>query len=324
MSASPASASRMISSCGWPPQACAGPTSTSSTGCWSPSGCTFPFTPGHETAGFVETVGPQVRTLCSGDAVLVNPNDSCGRCRPCRLGLDTYCASARMPGFTADGGFAQYLLTGERGVVRLPAGVSPADVAPHADAGLAAYRAVKKAAGTLGAGDSVVVLGAGGLGHIAVQLLKHLTPADVIAVDLSEEALVLARELGADHTVHGGPAAVQSVREVSGGGVRAVIDFVGEGDLPGQVIAMLRRGGTYYLVGYGGQLDVPAATIVANELSIVGNLVGTHTELEELVRLAAAGKVSIRIRTYPLDDINDAVEDLRSGRLAGPAVILPD
>jgi len=293
-------------------------------GMLEPFGVRLPYIPGHETAGWVEAAGPEVRAVRPGDPVLVNPHDSCGWCRPCRLGLDTYCEAARMPGFTADGGFAQYLLTSERGVVRLPAGLSPVDMAPQADAGLAAYRAVKKAAGTLGAGDSVVVLGAGGLGHIAVQLLKHLTPADVIAVDLSEEALVLARELGADHTVHGGPAAVQSVREVSGGGVRAVIDFVGEGDLPGQVIAMLRRGGTYYLVGYGGQLDVPAATIVANELSIVGNLVGTHTELEELVRLAAAGKVSIRIRTYPLDDINDAVEDLRSGRLAGRAVILPD
>jgi NAD+-dependent secondary alcohol dehydrogenase Adh1 len=288
-----------------------------------PFGVRLPYIPGHETAGWVEQAGPEVRTARPGDAVLVNPSDSCGRCRPCRLGLDTYCESARMPGFTADGGFAEYMVTSERGVVRLPAGLAPADVAPHADAGLAAYRAVKKAAGALGAGDSVVVLGAGGLGHIAIQLLKHLTPADVIAVDLSEEALGLARELGADHTVQGGPAAVQSVREVSGGGVRAVIDFVGEGDVPGQAIGMLRRGGSYYLVGYGGQINIPSATIVANELSIIGNLVGTHTELEELVWLAV-GKVSVRTRRYPLDEINDAVEDLRSGRLAGRAVILPN
>jgi NAD+-dependent secondary alcohol dehydrogenase Adh1 len=198
-----------------------------------------------------------------------------------------------------------------------------ADVAPHADAGLAAYRAVKKAAGTLGAGDSVAVLGAGGLGHIAVQLLKHLTPADVIAVDISEEALDLARDLGADYTVQGGGAAVQSVRDISGGGTRAVIDFVADGDTPRQAIGMLRRGGAYFMVGYGGQLDIPTATIVANELTIVGNLVGTHTELEELVWLAAAGKVNLRTRRYPLDDINKAVEDLRSGRLVGRAVILP-
>jgi NAD+-dependent secondary alcohol dehydrogenase Adh1 len=168
-----------------------------------------------------------------------------------------------------------------------------------------------------------VVLGAGGLGHIAVQLLKHLTPADVIAVDLSEEALGLARDLGANHAVQGGPAAVDSVRDISGGGARAVIDFVGDGEAPRQAVAMLRRGGSYYLVGYGGRLDIPTTTIVANELTIVGNLVGTHAELEELVWLAVAGMVKIRTRQYPLDHINQAVEDLRGGRLAGRAVIQP-
>jgi NAD+-dependent secondary alcohol dehydrogenase Adh1 len=292
-------------------------------GMLEPFGVRLPYTPGHETAGWVEAVGPQVGAVRPGDPVLVNPSDGCGRCRPCRLGLDTYCESVRMPGFITDGGFAEFMRTSERGVVRLPAGVSPADVAPHADAGLAAYHTVKKAAGTLGAGDSAVVLGAGGLGHIAVQLLKHLTPADVIAVDLSEEALGLARDLGANHAVQGGPAAVDSVRDISGGGARAVIDFVGDGEAPRQAVAMLRRGGSYYLVGYGGRLDIPTTTIVANELTIVGNLVGTHAELEELVWLAVAGMVKIRTRQYPLDHINQAVEDLRGGRLAGRAVIQP-
>jgi NAD+-dependent secondary alcohol dehydrogenase Adh1 len=286
-------------------------------------GVRLSYTPGHETAGWVEQAGPEVRTVRPGDAVLVNPNASCGRCRPCRLGLDTYCESVRMPGFTADGGFAEYMVTSERGVVLLPAGVAPADMAPYADAGLAAYRAVKKAAGALGSGDSVTVLGAGGLGHIAIQLLKHLTPADVIAVDLAEEALKLAQELGVDHTVSGGQTAVDAVRDISNGGVRAVIDFVGDDDTPRQAIDMLRRGGSYYLVGYGGDLHVPTTTIVANELSIVGNLVGTHSELQELVWLAAAGKVQLRTRRYPLGDINKAVDDLRSGHLIGRAIVVP-
>lgn len=292
-------------------------------GMLEPFGVRLPYTPGHETAGWVEQAGPEVRTVRPGDAVLVNPNDSCGRCRPCRLGLDTYCESIRMPGFTADGGFAEYMVTSERGVVRLPAGVASADMAPYADAGLAAYRAVKKAAGALGAGDSVTVLGAGGLGHIAIQLLKHLTPADVIAVDVAEEALKLAQELGADYTVSGGQTAVDAVRDISNGGVRAVIDFVGDDDTPRQAIDMLRRGGSYYLVGYGGDLHVPTTTIVANELSIVGNLVGTHSELQELVWLAAAGKVELRTRRYPLGDINKAVDDLRSGHLTGRAIVVP-
>jgi NAD+-dependent secondary alcohol dehydrogenase Adh1 len=292
-------------------------------GMLEPFGVQLPYTPGHETAGWVEQVGSAVRTVCAGDSVLVCPHDSCGLCHPCRLGLDTHCESVRMPGLTTDGGFAQRMLTSERGVVRLPAGLSPADMAPHADAGLASYHAVKRAASMLGASDSVVVLGVGGLGHVAVQLLKLLTPADVIAIDVSEEALELAHQLGADHTLTGGRAAVESVRDISGGGVRAVIDFVGEGDAPRHAIGMLRRGGYYFLVGYGGDINLPASTIVANELSIVGNLVGTHSELEELVWLAAAGKVSLRTRRYPLDDINAAVEDLRGGRMIGRAVVMP-
>lgn len=292
-------------------------------GLLEPYGVRLPYAPGHETAGWIEEVGPAVTSVRPGDAVLVDPNDSCGLCRQCRLGMDTYCESLRMPGFTADGGFAESMVTSERGVVRLPDSLSPLDMAPHADAGLAAYRAVKKAARTLGAGDSVVVLGAGGLGHIAIQLLRHLTAADVIAVDVSEGALELAGELGATHAVVGGEAAVQAVREVSGGGVEAVIDFVGDGDAPRQAIEMLRRGGSYFMVGYGGDLDVPVSTIVANELTIVGNLVGTHTELEELVGLAAAGKVTLRTRRYALEDINEAVEDLRGGRIVGRAVLLP-
>jgi NAD+-dependent secondary alcohol dehydrogenase Adh1 len=293
-------------------------------GMLEPFGVRLPYIPGHEAAGWVEQAGPEVRAVRPGDAVLVSPCDSCGLCRPCRLGLDSYCESVRMPGFTADGGFAEYMVTSERGVVRLPAGVPPADMAPHADAGLAAYRAVKKAAGTLVAGDSVAVVGAGGLGHIAIQLLKHLTPADVIAVDVAEEALKLAQELGADHTVSGGQNAVDAVRDISGCGVRAVIDFVGDDDTPCQAIDMLRRGGSYYLVGYGGQINVPTTTIVANELSIVGNLVGTHAELQELVWLAAAAKVKLCARRYLLSDINKAVADLRSGRLIGRAVVIPD
>jgi len=106
--------------------------------------------------------------------------------------------------------------------------------------------------------------------------------------------------------------------------VRAVIDFVGEGDTPLQAIAMLRRGGSYYLVGYGGQINVPTSTIVANELSIVGNLVGTHAELQELVWLAATGKVKLHARRYLLSDIKKAVDDLRSGRVIGRAVVMPN
>jgi NAD+-dependent secondary alcohol dehydrogenase Adh1 len=292
-------------------------------GMLEPYGVRLPYTPGHETAGWVAETGRDVTSVRVGDPVLVDPNDSCGLCRQCRIGMDTYCEAVRMPGFTADGGFAEYVRTSERGVVRIPEGLGVADAAPLADAGLAAYRAVKKAARVLGAGDTVAVIGAGGLGHIAIQLLRHLTPAEIVAVDVSRGALDLALELGARHAVLSDSDVVATVRDRSGGGVQAVIDFVGDGDAPAKAIEMLRRGGTYLAVGYGGRLDVPLATIVANELTIVGNLVGTHAELEELVGLAASGAVAVRTRPYPLAGINEAVDDLRNGRLLGRAVLMP-
>lgn len=291
-------------------------------GLLEPYGVRLPYTPGHETSGWVTEVGSEVSAIEVGEAVLVDPNDSCGRCPACRRGMDTYCEAVRMPGFTADGGFAEYLVTSERGVVRLPPGLSPLGAAPHADGGLAAYHAVKKAARVLAPGDGVVVIGVGGLGHVAIQLLKRLTPARVVAVDVSDPALDLARELGADDTVRGGDATAATVRELTGG-VQAVLDFVGDGDTPDQAMEMLRRGGTYFMVGYGGELSVSTTTIVANELSIVGNLIGTHAELEELVELAAAGQVEVRTRPYRLNEVNEAVAELRRGGLIGRAVIRP-
>ncbi len=166
-----------------------------------------------------------------------------------------------------------------------------------------------------GDGRVVIVAGDAGIGK---------SPRPVIAVDISDEALGLARALGADHSVKGRDSAVAAVRELSGGGTQVVIDFVGDGDAPRQAIEMLRRGGTYFMVGYGGNLSIPTSTIVANELSIVGNLVGTHSELEELVSLAAAGQVKLTTRAYPLHEINTAVDDLWAGRVVGRAVLVPN
>jgi len=235
-----------------------------------------------------------------------------------------YCANGSFPGITVDGGFAEYLRTNERALVKLAEGIEPKDVAPYADAGLTAYRAARKAAGILRPGQRVAVVGVGGLGHIALQVLHELCAAEVVAVDRSELALGLARELGAEHVVTGGQHAVEAVRELSGGEVvEAVVDFVGEGDSVGQGIAMLRRGGTYFAVGYGGHVHVPTIDVIFSEISVVGNLVGNYTELAELMALAAQGRVHLRTQAYRLDDINTAVDDLHHGRIQGRGVIVP-
>lgn len=283
----------------------------------------LPYTLGHENAGWVEAVGDAVRSVRVGDAVIVHPAMTCGVCAGCQRGEDMYCSEQQMPGFTADGGFAEYLRTNERALVLLPDSLQPVEVAPIADAGLAAYRAAKRAARELRAGETVAVIGVGGLGHIAVQVLQALSPASLVALDRSQTALDLAQQLGVQHLVSAGDQAVEEVRELSRGGVDAVLDFVGEDETPSQAIAMLAQGGTYYIVGYGGELNVSLADLLVRELSIVTNLVGTHTELQELITLAANKKVRLETQTYPLNEVNHVLEQLRQGKLRGRAVITP-
>ncbi len=235
----------------------------------------LPYILGHENAGWVHAVGPAVENVAVGDTVIVHPLVTCGFCRACRAGDDMHCASGAFPGIDTDGGFAELLKTGARAVVKLDPQVRPQDVAALADAGLTAYHAVKKAVPILFPGTSAVVLGAGGLGHIGIQSLKALTAAQVIVVDRSAAALELARACGADHMVLADGSQTAKVKELTNGhGCEAVIDFVGEGGALEDGVAMLRRAGTYYVIGYGGVLNVPAIDIISTEINFAGNLVG--------------------------------------------------
>ncbi len=284
----------------------------------------LPYTIGHENAGWVAEVGSAVTTVRVGDPVILHPLVTCGVCPGCRRGEDMYCANSAFPGLNADGGYAEYLKSNERAVVRLADGLAPHEVAPLADAGITAYRAVKKAAGLLAPGTRCVVIGAGGLGHIAVQCLKALCAAEIIVVDTNPAALKLAEEVGADRTVDGALDPVREVRALTGDvGVEAVIDFVGEHGTTDQGPEMLAQGGTYYVVGYGGRVDQAALKIIFSEINVVGNLVGNYTELSELVALAAAGKVRLHTQTYSLDQVNEALADLAAGRVQGRAVLIP-
>jgi NAD+-dependent secondary alcohol dehydrogenase Adh1 len=202
--------------------------------------------------------------------------------------------------------------------------VAPKDVAPHADAGLTAYHAIKKAARHLLPSDWSVIIGAGGLGHIGIQVMRALSPAGIIAVDRSDLALGLAKECGADHTVRADGGEVEAVLGLTGGaGAQAVIDFVGKGAAVAAGLKMTARAGTYYVVGYGGKIEIPTMEMVATEKSIVGNIVGTYPDLVELIALADRGLVKLATREYRLSDANSALHDLAAGKIRGRAVLIP-
>lgn len=295
-------------------------------GQWAPkTGVDLPYTIGHENAGWVSEVGSAVTNVSVGDAVILHPLITCGLCRACRAGNDMHCELGAFPGIDTDGGWAEYLKTSARACVPLPAGVEPADVAAHADAGLTAYHAVKKALPRLLPGTTAVVIGAGGLGHIGIQSLRAMSATTIVVVDRSEEALKLASELGADETVLANGGQVDTVLEMTDGhGAEVVIDFVGEGGALEEGFAMTRRAGDHFIIGYGGTLDVPAIDIISTERSFIGNLVGTYNDLVELMTLAGQGKVTLHTRTYPLESAVDAMQDLNNGEVRGRAILVPE
>ncbi len=289
------------------------------------SGVKLPYTPGHENAGWVHEVGSGVTNVEVGDTVIVHPYVSCGLCLACRRGNDMHCENGRFPGIDSDGGFADFLLTSARSVVKLPSDMDPKAIAALADAGLTAIHAVKKAIPELYAGTRALVIGAGGLGHIGIQCLRAFTPAEIIVVDPSEKALALAGELGAHQTVKvEGQAHVDTVKEMTDGtGAEVVIDFVGEKGAVEDGIAMLRDGGSYYVIGYGQDLVVPTIDVISREINFIGNLVGTYNDLVELMRLTERGDVTLHTSTYPLEAVNDAMHDLDGGRLQGRGILVP-
>ena len=288
-----------------------------------PEGALLPYTMGHENAGWVEDVGSAVTSVKPGDAVICHPLRTCGVCLNCRYGHDMYCEHGAFPGLGLDGGFAEYFLTNERSLIKLNPNITPLDVAPMADAGITAYRAAKRAAGLLHPGTACVILGVGGLGHIALQVLNEMSGCRTIAVDREPGAQVLAKELGADHVLDGGPDLIEQVKEITGGGAHVVIDFVGELGVENICWKLLRQGGELIVVGYGGKIEVPTLELVANEIKIGGSLVGDYTELVELMELNADGRVKMHYTQYKLADINTAIDDFKHRRFTGRGVIVP-
>lgn len=288
------------------------------------SGVELPYTIGHENAGWVHAVGDGVTNVSVGDKVILHPLITCGQCRACRSGDDVHCENNRFPGIDTNGGYAEYLKTTSRSVVRIDDSLEPADVAALADAGLTAYHAVAKAAKHLRPGDVCVMIGAGGLGHIGIQVLKAISAATLVVVDRNPDAVELAGKIGADHTIVADGTHVQQVLDLTGGnGAEAVVDFVGEGGATEEGVAMLRRAGNYYVVGYGENIDIPTIDVISTEINFIGNLVGSYNDLQDLMVLAAQGKVTLHTTKYPLDQFQQALDDLDAGLVRGRAILVP-
>jgi NAD+-dependent secondary alcohol dehydrogenase Adh1 len=287
-------------------------------------GTPLPYILGHENAGWVHEAGSAVTNVAVGDTVILHPTPTCGLCRACRAGDDMHCVASTFPGLSTDGGMAEYLLTSARACVKLDPATQPQDVAALADAGITAYHAVKKAVPLLYPGTTCVVIGAGGLGHIGVQCLAALTATRIVVVDRNPDALKLAEQLGAQHTVVADGSHLAAVRDLTGGtGAEVVLDFVAEQGAEADGWAMTAPAGSYFVIGYGGTLHLPTLDIISTERNVIGNIVGTYNELAELMALAQAGRVTLHTRTYPLTAAPEALADLDAGRVRGRAILVP-
>jgi alcohol dehydrogenase, propanol-preferring len=281
-----------------------------------------PFTPGHEGVGIVESVGPEVVEVAVGDRVAVPwLGYACGSCEYCVSGWETLCLSQRNTGYSVDGGFAEYVKADARYVVKVPAGIEPAEAAPLTCAGVTTYKAVKVSGAR--PSDLVAVFGIGGLGHLALQYAR-IAGARVVAVDIVEEKLALARELGAEFTVN---AAVEdpglALQEL--GGVDAAIATAVSPRAFEQAYSGLKRGGTLVFVALPAEnhVDLPIFETVLNGITVVGSIVGTRLDLREVFELHAAGKTRVVYEERPLADVNEAIADVEAGRVPARLVLRP-
>lgn len=289
---------------------------------------TLPFTLGHEIAGRVAAIGASATGVTEGDAVIVYSRWGCGTCWQCVNGRDNACGRTRqMPhgaGVGRDGGLAEYILVpSSRYLVPAP-GLDPVQAAPLTDAALTSYHAVKLSLPQLRPGSGVLVIGVGGLGHLAVQILKAITPARVLAVDVRSAALDVARASGADAVLLAGEANPEAVRaDLGHDGAMAVLDFVANDATLELAAGSVAEAGDLTYVGRGGGELVVAPGRVPYECTIRMPSWGTLAELAEVVALAEAGAIHSEAETFRLEDALTAYDRLERGEILGRAVALP-
>jgi alcohol dehydrogenase, propanol-preferring len=290
----------------------------------------LPFTLGHENAGWIAELGAGVRGLEKGQPVAVYGPWGCGVCRSCARGAENYCRTpgggAAVGGLGQDGGMAEYLLVpAARHLVPLPDGLDPRTAAPLTDAALTPYHAVARVADLLVPGATAVVIGAGGLGNLAVQILRATTGAQVIAVDPRAESRELARARGAHHVLDSDATTAASIRELTrGAGADVVLDMVGTEGTLATSAAALSVDGAIVVVGIaGGTLPVSWLTMPYG-IRVMTTYWGTRPELHAVLALAARGDLVTQTTEWPLSRATEAYAALRAGTVTGRAVVVPD
>jgi len=281
----------------------------------------LPFVPGHEGAGVVAALGPGVTGVKEGDAVgIAWLHDACGVCEHCLDGWESLCSAQRNSGYSVNGSFAEYAIGAAAYVARLPERPDFAALAPILCAGVTTYKGIKETEAR--PGQWLAVSGIGGLGHLGIQYAKAMG-LYVVAIDVSEEKLALARTLGADLAVDARAAdAVDLVVTQTGGGAHGVLVTAVSVPAFGQALRMVRRRGTVSLVGLPpGEFPTPIFDVVLKRITIRGSIVGTRRDLDEAIALAAQAGIRAHVSTRKLDDINEILADLKSGRVTGRIVI---
>ena len=285
-----------------------------------------PFTLGHENAGWIAGVGDGVEGWKEGDPVAVYGPWGCGRCRTCQTSAENYCENhASIPtfggGLGSDGGMAEYMIVPSPRLLVPLQGLEPVHAAPLSDAALTPYHAIKAALPLMTPEATVLVVGIGGLGHMAVQILQALTPAQLIAADIDDGKLAHVK-----HTVNtrDGKRAAEEIRDLAGPrGVAVALDFVGAQptvDLCAQVVG---RNSRLTVVGLGGGTVHYAANNPPYGCQVTVPYWGSRTELMEVIALAAAGRIRADVETFKLDRAVEVYQRLREGRIHGRAVLVP-
>jgi propanol-preferring alcohol dehydrogenase len=292
-------------------------------------GMPLPFTLGHENAGWVEKLGSGATGFAVGDPVIVYGPWGCGNCANCRVGMENYCENPgknKPGGLGADGGMANFMVVPSARFL-LPLGkLDPREAAPLTDAALTSYHAVKRSIHLLGPGSTAVVIGAGGLGQMAIQVLKALSgAATVIAVDTSPAKLETAKKIGADEVLPSGEGAVKRIKEITRGqGANLVLDMVGVKPTMDTAAQVSRVLGHITIVGLGGGALPVNFHSPAKECSVASPYWGSIPELMEVISLTQAGKIKMLVEHFPLERASDAYHLLHDGKIQGRAVITPN
>jgi propanol-preferring alcohol dehydrogenase len=289
----------------------------------------LPFTLGHENTGWIAAVGAGVSGWREGEAVAVYGPWGCGACRPCRRSSENYCErqgdiAGAGGGLGLDGGMAEYMLVPSARLLVPLGDLDPVDAAPLGDAALTPYHAIARSRHKLHPGSTAVVIGIGGLGHMALQVLRATTAARVVAIDTDPKKLELARELGADEAIHAADDAAARVKAATGGlGAELVLDLVGADATLASGAQMVRARGDLTVVGIALGSFPFSFFALPYEASLQTTYWGSLIELTEVLALAASGKLSAKVERFALADAAEAYDRLREGAIDGRAVVVP-